>query len=653
MSAKMSPKNSSPTTTTSSTRNVSNSTPVEDVEVVEDRPQLPLYTWDMNDGLYRNFDRLGQLLASLPGLQLYQTTENDGLIHVASDKVRRIATAKELAPLLIDNVVIAVIKNGKYHGDRVSEATLGNMLHATSFLRHFKVVRDAVTTPVILLDDTASRPGYNAEDGILYLGQATAVGSGMDKINTFLDVMEWQSNADRTNAVAAFLTVPFRHRWPGGKPFILVTANKSHAGKTTICEFINIDRTATARIEYGDQDWAMQNQLYTQLMLKPEIGIVSFDNVRTDSSGGRTKVIRSGYVESFVTSAEVVIGRATAHKAVWAANKFVVMLNSNEGSLSIDLLNRSLPIRLAPTGDVTQRRSPIGNPKLEYLPVHRREIEAERWGMIDRWVKAGRPLDESVAHYPMGPWAKVIGGILLVNGLKDFLGNYSATRFAADPIREALGILAFHNAGIPKRAGELVKSAVKEGLVKTLLPGVDQANEGATVRALGHFLKKYAEETFVAHAPSDTGCDKITYRLVKKQGRFGEPHPHYRYLFEEISRETVTEEPQGLELEMPGIVGLPDGFRPSLGCSPTLQPPVAAVPGGLVPELHTDDVQSEPDEKGLYVFRNQLHGVLKVPTSTGERRVAPGEEFTGDDSFMRYVRFGMAILVRKNTPATN
>jgi hypothetical protein len=377
----------------------------------------------MNEGLHKNFDQLGQLLASLPDLQLYRTDEGEGLIRVEGEKVRRISTAKELAPLLIDNVVIAVIKNGKYHGDRVSEATLGNMLHAGCFSRHFKAVKDVVTTPVVLSDETTSKPGYNPQDGILFLGQAASVASGMDAITRFLDVMEWQSNADRTNAVAALLTVPFRHHWPGGKPFILVPANKSHAGKTTICDFINIDRTATARIEYENQDWPMQNQLYTQLMRKPEIGIISFDNVRTDSSGGRAKIIRSGYVESFVTSSEVVIGRATAYKAVWAKNKFVVMLNSNEGSLSIDLLNRSLPIRLAPTGDVTQRKSPIGNPKLEYLPANRRQIETERWGMIDRWLKAGKPLDESVAHYPMGPWAKVIGGILLVNGFKDFLGN--------------------------------------------------------------------------------------------------------------------------------------------------------------------------------------------------------------------------------------
>src|SRR5262249_50772949 len=177
------------------------STSSTDVEDVEGCPKPPRYLWDMNEGLHRNCDQLGDLLASLPNLQLYRTAEGDGLIQVDREKVRRIATAKELAPLLIDNVVIAVIKNGKYHGDRVSEVTLGNMLHAKSFLRHFKTVKDVVTTPVVLSDQTTTNPGYNPQDGILYLGQDVSVASGMDAITRFLDVMEWQSNADRTNAV--------------------------------------------------------------------------------------------------------------------------------------------------------------------------------------------------------------------------------------------------------------------------------------------------------------------------------------------------------------------------------------------------------------------------------------------------------------------
>jgi hypothetical protein len=33
--------------------------------------------------------------------------------------------------------------------------------------------------------------------------------------------------------------------------------------------------------------------------------------------------------------------------------------------------NRHVPIGLHPKGDVTQRKSPIGNPKHEYLPANR------------------------------------------------------------------------------------------------------------------------------------------------------------------------------------------------------------------------------------------------------------------------------------------
>lgn len=44
-----------------------------------------------------------------------------------------------------------------------------------------------------------------------------------------------------------FLTVPFRHHFPGGKPFVLVTASKSHAGKGTLIEFIR-GKTAKAEI---------------------------------------------------------------------------------------------------------------------------------------------------------------------------------------------------------------------------------------------------------------------------------------------------------------------------------------------------------------------------------------------------------------------
>ena len=132
-----------------------------------------------------------------------------------------------------------------------------------------------------------------------------------------------------------------------------MTATKSHAGKGTVIEFIR-GNTPKAELLYENIDWPMQRSLQEQLHLNPEIGVINFDNVRIDSSG-RAKIIRSGFLESFVTNSEIILGSATSKKPIHTANKFVVLLNTNEGSLSIDLLNRSLPIRLTPTGDLTER----------------------------------------------------------------------------------------------------------------------------------------------------------------------------------------------------------------------------------------------------------------------------------------------------------
>ena len=63
--------------------------------------------------------------------------------------------------------------------------------------------------------------------------------------------------------------------------------------------------------------------------------------------------------------------------------------------------------------------SPIGNPKLEYLPRHAEEIQAELRGMVEKWKAAGCPRDTQVRH-PFSEWASVIGGILKVNGFRGF-----------------------------------------------------------------------------------------------------------------------------------------------------------------------------------------------------------------------------------------
>ena len=498
----------------------------------------------METGLDRNFHGLGNLLKSL-NMGLYRHSEG-GLIQVDGDRSHRIMSAKELGPLLIDNLRIRISKNGKYHSEKPSAAVLNDMLLSRCFLDNFVEVAEVVTTPIGLPDFQPSQPGWN-NGGILHLGPVAASSVNMDAILRFLNVMHWQSASDRTNAVAALLTVPLRRHFAGGKPIVLVTANKSHAGKGTVVDFVR-GNTAKSELLYQNIDWPMQRSLHEQVSQYPEIGLVNIDNVRIDSSG-RGNIIRSAFIESLVTSSEIML-TSTSRKPVRMPNRFLFLLNTNVGSLSVDLLNRSLPVRLNPTGDLQERIAKTkealgGDVKHDWLPAHRDKIQAEVWGMIDRWVKAGKPLNTEVKH-PMGPWSQVVGGILMVNGFDHFLENYNAAKAKADPLREAITILAFHAAGQYKRAGILAKIAVTQGLSKTLFPSADSSNHAACERALGIALKPYVGETFTAV----TATSKITYRLQKMQGRFKEKHPHFRYIFEEIGRDLPKKEDlDGLVLE--------------------------------------------------------------------------------------------------------
>jgi hypothetical protein len=323
----------------------------------------------------------------------------------------------------VDSLAVKVTKGGKLVRELPSQASLSTMLRSEVFLGHFRPL-DMVTRTPVYLD---LRPGYN--DGgpgkrILYLGPEPRVAGSADAIDRFLGAMASASGADRTNTVAAALTVLLRLLFPIQKPL-------SHAGKGTITEFIR-GPVAKAAILYESIDWPMQSQFQRQVKADPGIGLALLDNVRLDSAGGRARLIRSAFVESFVTSAQLTLASPGAGEPVRLANHYVVAIDTNDGLLSPDLLNRALSIHLAPTGNIEDRESPLGNPKLEFLPAHREQIQAELRGMVERWKAAGRPLGQGVKH-PMALWARSLGGILAVAGYGDFLGNHASRKTAADP----------------------------------------------------------------------------------------------------------------------------------------------------------------------------------------------------------------------------
>ena len=291
------------------------------------------FVWKVELGAKKNYARLGERLACSE--DLYRNgSEGLGLIQVLRNgKTRLINKASELAPVLADRISMVVTKDGKVTSETPQTIHLNAMLRADVFLSCFRAVDEVVRIPNYLDDFTLVQPGYH--DGgrgrrILYLGPVPEISDSLETVTAFLDVMEFASNADRTNTIAAALTTLLRHHWLGEKPLYLITATKSHSGKGTVAEFVR-GSVGKADILYQSTDWPMQSQFQRQVKLDPDLGVIIFDNVRLDSAGGRGKFIRSAFIESFVTNAEVVLASPGAGEAISLPNKYVVIINTNDG----------------------------------------------------------------------------------------------------------------------------------------------------------------------------------------------------------------------------------------------------------------------------------------------------------------------------------
>jgi hypothetical protein len=491
------------------------------------------FVWNEDGYPSKNFAALGKRLAASGDL-FANACDGNGLLLVLPDgKHRKLTKGAELAPIIVDRVPVRVIKNGKPKGGKIDHTHLNAMLRSKVFLDQFMPVDEIISTPLYLPDFSLARPGYN--DGgpgfrILYVGPEADVSDSLATVNSFLDVMEFETNADRTNTVAAALTVALRNHWPGGKPIILATATKSHAGKDTVISFA-AGVAGLVSISYQATNWAFERSFVGAVKTAPDAAVIVVENARLDR---KERFIASAFLERFATDPEPMLFSTGTGEPIRIKNNLVLGITTNYGTVSEDLLNRSLHIHLHPIGDVASRRSPIGNPKLEFLPACRKQIAAEIRGMIERWKAAGQPLDDDARH-PFSIWAKVIGGILKVNGFTDFLGNYGTRRVYDDPIRHALGLAGAHKPEKWLRPAEWATVAGEAGVTKILIPERDRENDISRARAMGVLLSAHIEETFSVEGESRV----LSLRLERSRHRRSGSEAKMYYRFVEVASEDL------------------------------------------------------------------------------------------------------------------
>jgi hypothetical protein len=498
-----------------------------------------VFEWHEDGSVAENYAGLGRRLAAAGDL-FRNTGYAGGLLlgspvpHVDPAPIR---DAAMLAPVIADRQAVRVFKDGKSRGTAVPDRHLKAMLRSEVFLQQFLPV-DAVDRRSRYLPDFGlTRPSYN--DGgfgqrILHVGAEPWIEPTHDTIAQFLDVMAFASEADRTNAVAAALTVMLRNHWPGAKPCLVVTSTKSHGGKETVVLFA-AGTTPLTSISYQATDWALERAFVGALKHNPDVGLVDVENARLDRG---QKQIRSGFLERFITDPEPLLFSTGSGGPVRRRNDVVVAITSNFGTVSEDLMNRGLPIHLEPVGDIASRNSPIGNPKLEFLPQNRDRIEAELRGLIERWKREGRPFDASVKH-PFTDWARTVGGILQANGFADFLGNYAERKTTDDPVRHALGLLGSARPDAWQRSAEWAGLVTHLGLARVLIPEAERDSDKGRERALGVILSAHQQETF--HV--ETEDKRLSMQLLKERRRFEEgQEPSTRYRFAVLKQEDIPED---------------------------------------------------------------------------------------------------------------
>ena len=277
---------------------------MNDLEEQVEQPEVEAdFIWDDGKVAKINYEALGKRLA-LSGDLFRSPWHGSGLIQLLSSaKHATISKGADLLPVIVDRVRVLVMKEGKVKGSRINAADLNAMLSREAFLGQFIPVDRLTAVPLYLPDFTLTVPGFN--DGgtghrILYSGDIPAISDDLETINAFLGVMQFESNADRTNAVAAALTMLLHNHWPGGKPVVLVTATKSHAGKDTIIAFAT-GTNKSVSISYQATSWAVERSFVGAVKTNPDAAVIVVENARLD---GREKVIASAFLERFATDPE-------------------------------------------------------------------------------------------------------------------------------------------------------------------------------------------------------------------------------------------------------------------------------------------------------------------------------------------------------------
>jgi hypothetical protein len=304
--------------------------------------------------------------------------------------------------------------------------------------------------PVFDADFQLLQPGYHDAGGTLVHGDAVApvcfeppaAAEPLDRLPPGLRRLVkdfcFATPADLVAAVAMLLTgVLMNHLVAPGKPVFLVNGNQRGLGKTLLAEVVGVilDGDEPPLLHYTEDEDELGKRLGAKIKSGSLHSLLFFDNQK-GLIGGRL-------LESLALASRVSVRRMKCNEDISRSNDFLWIFTANSARATPDMASRGVLLQLHYEGDPRQRfvgTGIEGEALKRYARQNRTQILGELLGMVIRWRDMAMP--KATKPHRCKRWAALVGGILLVAGLTEFLAGQEELAAEVDEELQELAALA-------------------------------------------------------------------------------------------------------------------------------------------------------------------------------------------------------------------
>lgn len=439
---------------------------------------------------------------------------------VRGDSVTALLTAAELAGLCSE--VVEFVKQSKtrtsYHP--LPKAYADAWLNNHRELKRLPSVSVVTRNPVFDLNWEITQPGFNRDSGILYIGDEIQPREGTEHLDTLIGGFCFRDKkCDRTNYVAMLVTSLLTPHFMGEKPLVFANGNQPGLGKTKLMQLLSIirDGCESESITYNPNDEEFEKVLGARVRAGTTTIII--DNAKLRGANAR---VDSPVLERSITDKILSYRLLGTSSVIRAENSHIFCLTANACDISPDLLSRACIVNLFHEGNPNSRPFDIDCPE-SFAQEHRGEIIGELLGIVDRWLRAGKPRYNS-PRSRFSAWARTLGDILSHAGLEGFLSNSDKAANELDEVRRDFMQLLKLMAADHKQhwhATNLASIALTNQLLTSELGGTKFANARAVATKMGQIATRFVNECYTVEYEREVeGTKKGQTRLETIRGYY-------------------------------------------------------------------------------------------------------------------------------------